>query len=167
MFDRPAQIALVLALSLSVAGCYTVNGQSMDAKAENGSFCEKNPAVCVIAGVVIAGGVVGAVAAADRTKTSAPPPPIVVSDRRLKEDIRPIGGLANGIRLYAFRYRGDDRYFVSPMAQDLLKDARFRDAVSIDSHGFYQVDMSALGLEVVNGAAMHAAGIRAAAQGAI
>ncbi len=41
MFNRPAPIALVLALSLSVAGCNTINGQSMDAKAENGSFCEK------------------------------------------------------------------------------------------------------------------------------
>ena len=163
MLNRPAQIALVLALSLSVAGCYTINGQSMDAKAENGSFCEKNTAVCVIAGVVIAGGVVGVIAAADRTNTSPP----AVSDRRLKEDIRPVGRLANGIRLYAFRYRGDDRYFVSAMAQDLLKDARFRDAVSIDSHGFYQVDMGALGLEVVDGAAMRAAGIRAAAQAAI
>ncbi len=119
----------------------------------------------MIAGVVIAGGVVGAIAAADR-KTSAALPP-AVSDRRLKEDIRPVGRLANGIRLYAFRYRGDDRYFVSAMAQDLLKDARFRDAVSIDSHGFYQVDMGALGLDVVNGDAMRAAGVRAAAQGAI
>jgi predicted small secreted protein len=166
MFNRPAQIALVLALSLSVAGCNTINGQSMDAKAENGSFCERNTAVCVIAGVVIAGGVVGAIAAADRTKTSAPLPP-APSDRRLKGDIRPIGTFADGIRLHAFRYRGDNRYFVSAMGQDLLKDARFRDAVSIDSHGFYQVDMGALGLEVVDGAAMRAAGTRAAAQGAI
>jgi hypothetical protein len=53
------------------------------------------------------------------------------------------------------------------VARGLLKDARFRDAGSIESHGFYQVDMSALGLDVVNAAVVHAVGMRAAAEGAI
>jgi hypothetical protein len=167
MINRSARIGVALASSLLVAGCYTINGQSMDAKTDNGgSYCERNTAICVIAGVVIVGGVAGAIAAADRGKTSAPPV-LTPSDSRLKEDIRPIGRLPNGIKLYAFRYRGDDRYFAGPIAQDLLKDARFRDAVSIESHGFYQVDLSALGLDVVNAAAMHAAGMHAAAEGAI
>jgi hypothetical protein len=76
-------------------------------------------------------------------------PPIVASDLRLKQDVRPVETLPDGLQLYSFRYWNDDRTFVSVMAQDLLEDERFRHAVSQDKSGYYVVDLAPLGLDVV------------------
>jgi hypothetical protein len=73
----------------------------------------------------------------------------VVSDLRLKQDICPVETLPNGLQLYSFRYWNDDRTFIGVMAQDLLKDKRFRHAVSQGKSGYYSVDLAALGLDVV------------------
>ncbi len=129
-------------------------------RADVRDYCDRNPAICILAGAVVIGGVVGIVAATE-PGSSHPQPIKQLSDKRLKFDIRPVGMLDNGIKLYAFRYRGDDQVFVGPMAQDLLADPRFRHAVSVDAKSYYRVDMTALDLDVVNGAAMLAAGERA------
>ena len=71
------------------------------------------------------------------------------SDRRLKQDVCPIETLPNGLQIYSFRYWNDARTFVGVMAQDLLKDERFRHAVSEDKSGYYVVNLAALGLDVV------------------
>ena len=71
------------------------------------------------------------------------------SDLRLKQDICPVETLPNGLQLYSFRYWNDDRTFIGVMAQDLLKDERFRHAVSQGKSGYYIVDPAALGLDVV------------------
>ena len=71
------------------------------------------------------------------------------SDERLKRDINYVDTLPNGLQLYSFRYWNDDRTFVSVMAQDLLKDERFRHAVIEDESGYYMVNLSALGLGIV------------------
>ncbi len=132
-------------------------------RADVRDYCDRNPAICILAGAVVIGGVVGIVAATE-PGSDHPQPPRLASDRRLKIDIRPVGVLGNGIKLYAFRYRGDDEVFVGPLAQDLIADPRFRHAVSIDARGYYLVDMTALHLDVINGAAMLAAGERAEQQ---
>ncbi len=147
---------------VAIAAVVVVSACTAEQRADFAAYCDRNPAVCVLAGAVVLAGVVGAVAASSHNphnpSFSPPPQP---SDRRLKTDIRPVGTLASGIRLYAFRYRGDDNVFVSVMAQDLLADPRFRHAVSVDAKGYYRVDMTALDLDVVNGSAMLAAGERA------
>jgi hypothetical protein len=44
-----------------------------------------------------------------------------LSDRRLKEDIEPIGLLYNGLSVYKYRFRGSPRAEVGVMAQDVEK----------------------------------------------
>jgi hypothetical protein len=63
-------------------------------------------------------------------------------DIRLKENIVALGAV-NGIKVYAFNYRGRDERFIGPMAQDLLLDAP--GAVFLDD-GFWTVDFRKLGL---------------------
>ncbi|MGH6956896.1 MAG: transferrin-binding protein-like solute binding protein [Caulobacteraceae bacterium] len=70
------------------------------------------------------------------------------SDRRLKRDVEPMTRLAGGLRLYRYRYLGGERTFVGVMAQDLLADARYADAVSRTDDGFLMVDYARLGLPV-------------------
>lgn len=55
----------------------------------------------------------------------------------------------NGLKLYSYRYKGDDRMFVGVLAHDLLKDA-----VSKDKSGFYVVDYGALGVRLFGSDAM-------------
>jgi hypothetical protein len=85
------------------------------------------------------------------------------SDRRLKRDIKLVDVLDNGLRLYSYRYIGDQRLFVGVMAQDLLADDRFRHAVVERQGGFLAVNYAALGFEVVGGDEMRDAGNKALA----
>ena len=71
---------------------------------------------------------------------------VAVSDVRLKRDIRYLKTLGNGVRLYTFRYWNDDRLFSGVLAQDLLADERYRDAVQVSPEGYYRVNLEALGL---------------------
>lgn len=84
------------------------------------------------------------------------------SDRRLKRDIQLVTVLENGLRLYAYRYLGDERKFVGVMAQDLLADERYSDAV-VERGGYFAVDYQALGLTVADPDGMRAAGNKALA----
>lgn len=86
------------------------------------------------------------------------------SDERLKEDIVPVTKLENGIQLYTFNYKGDPRRFVGVIAQDLLKDEKFAEAVSEGPDGYYRVDYSRLGMRVTNPAEMLEAGLKSAAR---
>jgi hypothetical protein len=65
------------------------------------------------------------------------------SDIRLKENIKHIRDV-DGIRVYSFNYVWDKTPVVGAMAQDLLKDTRYADAVSVHELGFYQVDYAKL-----------------------
>jgi hypothetical protein len=85
------------------------------------------------------------------------------SDRRLKRDIELVDVLDNGLRLYSYRYIGDEREFVGVMAQDLFADDRFRHAVVEREGGFLAVNYFALGFEVVGGDEMRDAGNKALA----
>ena len=126
--------ALALA-SLILANCASAPGEE--------SYCSRNTALCVIGGVLVVALVVGAVAGASSDNGGG-----LYSDLRLKQDVRPVETLPNGLQLYSFRYWNDDRTFVSVMAQDLLEDERFSHAVIEDESGYYMVDLGALGLDV-------------------
>jgi Chaperone of endosialidase len=70
------------------------------------------------------------------------------SDIRLKEEIVPLGRLGNGIGLYRFRYRGNDRTaYVGVMAQEV--QTIVPNAVSRGRDGYLRVDYDKLGLEFV------------------
>jgi hypothetical protein len=66
-----------------------------------------------------------------------------MSDRRVKENIKHIHDV-DGIRVYSFNYVWDKTPTQGAMAQDLLEDARYADAVSVHESGFYQVDYAKL-----------------------
>ncbi|HEU4966804.1 MAG TPA: tail fiber domain-containing protein [Candidatus Saccharimonadales bacterium] len=69
------------------------------------------------------------------------------SDRRLKQHIRHIQTLANGLKLYSFQYKWGGPEYVGVMAQDLLDT--HPEAVLTDSNGYYQVRYDLLGYDMV------------------
>ncbi len=71
------------------------------------------------------------------------------SDARLKRDVTHLATMESGIRLYAFRYLWEDTLRVGVMAQDLLANPVWRDAVILHPSGYYAVDYAALGLRMV------------------
>ncbi|MGH7015806.1 MAG: transferrin-binding protein-like solute binding protein [Caulobacteraceae bacterium] len=68
------------------------------------------------------------------------------SDRRLKIDIEPAGTTDQGLQLYSWRYLGGERRFTGVMAQDLLANSRFAEAVEIAEDGLMAVDYAQIGL---------------------
>ena len=81
--------------------------------------------------------------------TCTPPP----SDRRLKRSIRLLARLHNGLKIYAFKYLWSDVVYVGVMAQDLLKNPIWKDAVITKANGFYAVYYAMLGLKMATLAA--------------
>jgi hypothetical protein len=71
------------------------------------------------------------------------------SDIRLKRDIVLLGQTDKGIRLYSFKYLWSDQVYVGVMAQDLLENPKWQDAVITNPSGYYSVIYSKLGLEMV------------------
>jgi hypothetical protein len=71
------------------------------------------------------------------------------SDQRLKREITPIALTGNGIQLYSFKYLWSDEVYVGVMAQDLLKNSQWKEAVIKKQNGFYAVNYNMLGLEMV------------------
>ena len=73
---------------------------------------------------------------------------LVVSDRRLKRSIRLLARLHNGLKIYAFKYLWSDVVYVGVMAQDLLQNPKWKDAVITKANGFYAVNYAMLGLKM-------------------
>jgi hypothetical protein len=90
---------------------------------------------------------------------------IPASDRRLKRDVVHVATLADGIRLYAFRYLWSDTVYVGAMAQDLLEDPRWSHAVLTGDDGFYRVDYDRLDLRMVTIDEWNEAGVEAVVLG--
>ena len=134
MFIR--KLTALAVASLMLASCASAPGP------EEESFCDRTRPLCVFGVIAV---VAGVIVVMDNVFSDAPEFP---SDIRLKRDVRPVETLPNGLQLYSFRYWNDDRTFVSVMAQDLLKDERFRHAVTEDESGYYLVNLGALGLGV-------------------
>lgn len=161
-------------LSLGMTAC-TMNDNgahftgTSSGDAAPGSFCYEHTALCVMGGVAAAGLAAGIIANSNsdngnggcarghKNAICAP------SDARLKRDIRPLATTSNGLQIYTFHYRGDNRLFSGVMAQDLLKNPAFAKAVSVGTDGYYRVNYSMLGLPLVNGDIMNQAGEKAAA----
>ncbi len=70
----------------------------------------------------------------------------LVSDARLKTDIRPAGRAANGLPLYDFRYAGDTTTWRGVMAQDVLNHTP--EAVITLDNGYHAVNYKMLGIEM-------------------
>lgn len=75
------------------------------------------------------------------------------SDIRLKRDIHYLGKLKQDFKVYSFKYipeyDSSDVTYVGVMAQDLLKDFRYKNTVKIMGNGFYAVNYAALGLKMI------------------
>ena len=85
------------------------------------------------------------------SKKSADPTSVgIVSDQRLKRDMTPIAVTSNGIQLYSFKYLWSDEVYVGVMAQDLLKNSQWKEAVLTSNTGYYKVDYSKLGLQMMS-----------------
>lgn len=74
---------------------------------------------------------------------------LVVSDIRLKRNIKFLTELENGIKLYSFKYNWSEETYVGVMAQDLLKDAVYKDSVALMNDNYYGVNYKALGLKMI------------------
>jgi uncharacterized caspase-like protein len=71
----------------------------------------------------------------------------IPSDIRLKQDITAVGRTASGLRLYRYRYVGDDTFYVGVMAQEVAE--REPDAVMRGKDGYLRVDYGKLGLRLL------------------
>ncbi|KAG1694708.1 hypothetical protein GQR58_006704 [Nymphon striatum] len=78
---------------------------------------------------------------------------LTISDSRLKQNIKFLNELDNGLRIYSFKYLSNysksNETYVGVMAQDLLKDTRYKKAVLTMENNYYGVDYSALGLKMI------------------
>jgi hypothetical protein len=131
-----------------------------------GSFCDENPIVCIGGAAAIIAAIILVASDYDDDDNGSYSIPSVMSDMRLKRDVREAGVLENGVKLYAFRYWNDDRTFVGVSAQDLLKDERFRGAVTISDRGYYMVNFAALGVRIVGDSAQYQEASRKALEAA-
>lgn len=93
-------------------------------------------------------------------------PVSAVSDRRLKRDIVHLGTLHDGMRIYSFRYLWSDETYVGVIAQDLLTDPRWRDAVSLGPEGYYAVAYEMLDLDMATWDDWTRHGLKAVVRGA-
>ena len=150
--------AAIAILSLFLSACSTSGSGMSSGNNTPGSYCYEHTAVCVVGGVIVAGAVAAVIIHNNNDDNNPPPAP---SDQRLKRDIKPLTVTDKGIKVYSFRYLGDDRLFSGVLAQDLLQDPATAEAVSQDENGFYSVDYARLGLPVVDEDAMLEAGINA------
>ena len=127
-----------LALSLGLSGCGNTGNL--------GNICER-PLFCVLGAAAVIGAII-LIADDDDDDNVSPGLETTVSDLRLKRDIRQVSELANGVKLYSFRYWNDERVFIGASAQELLQDPRFRHAVTVSESGYYLIDYGKLGARI-------------------
>ena len=68
------------------------------------------------------------------------------SDIRLKRDIVLLETRDDGIKVYSFRYKTSEEYYIGVIAQDLI-GTKWESAVGTDANGFYFVDYSQLPID--------------------
>lgn len=105
-------------------------GQGANAYAAS-QIAQANAKAQAMSGLMQLGGTLGAAA------LMAP----VASDRRVKEDIKQVGQMENGLPVYTFRYIGDNTVHMGVMAQDV--EAVNPDAV-VEINGIKHVNYGAL-----------------------
>jgi hypothetical protein len=62
----------------------------------------------------------------------------IFSDKRLKENIKPVGKLNNGLTVYMFNFKGDNKTQIGLIAQEVMNEKP--NAVIKDENGFYKVN---------------------------
>jgi hypothetical protein len=97
-----------------------------------------------VAAAVIIGGVIAGASKRDHSSTGT-----VTSDIRLKRDVHLLVTLDSGMKIYSFKYLWSYTAYVGVMAQDLLANPAWRDAVVTSPNGFYAVNYGTLGLKMV------------------
>jgi hypothetical protein len=79
MILRSMRRVALVAAAVVTAGCSsidTINGVRMNATtAPEGSYCDKNPAICVLGAAAIAGGAIGLIASQRHHRSNDTPPP--------------------------------------------------------------------------------------------
>jgi hypothetical protein len=153
-----AAVAAICVLSLFLSACNT-SGGGVSSGNKSDSYCEEHRHVCIVGGILLTGLVAGIIIHNNNDDDSASSQQ--PSDQRLKRDIRPLTVTDKGIKIYSFRYLGDEQLFSGVLAQDLLQDPETAGAVSKDENGYYSVDYAMLGLPLVNEDAMLEAGRQA------
>lgn len=133
MFSRIASIFVVSASALFCAHAASAAGYE----------CAE-PRDCVVAGAETD----DEATIQARKATGTGPAAGIASDRRIKTDLKVVGHLANGVKIYSFKYIWDDRVHVGLVAQDLAERPDTRDAVLTLSNGLLGVDYGRLGLRL-------------------
>ena len=84
------------------------------------------------------------------TPTPTPPPnhTTASSDIRLKEQVRYLATILNDLKVYSFKYIGNNKTYVGVMAQDLL--GIYPEAVVTGNNGFYEVKYGLLGIKMIS-----------------
>lgn len=102
-----------------------------------------------------------AATAALRLRVGTGPRAGYLADSRLETDATVVGTLANGVKIYSFKFVFDDTVRVGVVAQELLERADTRGAVLTMANGLYGVDYAALGLREATEAQWKQAGLQA------
>lgn len=134
------KLSMVVLLSASLTSCALWH--------QIRSYCQVQPGLCIFVSVVVAGVVLAAATSGSSAVAAVHYPYWVSSDRRLKTHIRRVKTLENGITIYSYRYKGDNRNFVGVMAQDVQKLTKFRHAVRRNKNGYLEVNYGRLGLKL-------------------
>ncbi len=77
-----------------------------------------------------------------------PPGPPAPSDIRLKQEVRYLYTTDDNVPMYTFKYIGKEKCYIGVMAQDII--AIHPEAVYTDDRGYYLVDYSSLGVEMID-----------------
>ncbi|MCR9138042.1 MAG: tail fiber domain-containing protein [Alphaproteobacteria bacterium] len=152
-----AKLSMIALLSTSLTSCALLH--------QIRSYCQVQPGLCIFVSVVTAGVIISALASSSAA-AGVYYPYYTMSDRRLKTHVRRVKTLDNGIVIYSYRYKGDNRNFVGVMAQDVQKLKKFRHAVRRNAQGYLEVNYAKLGLKLYEPKLMAQAG-RAAQKRAI
>ena len=102
------------------------------------------PQTCVVVGAEVD----DEATIAARARVGTGPAAGIASDRRIKNDIKELGRLVNGIKIYSFKYIWEDKVRVGVIAQDLLERPDTKDAVLTLANGLLGVDYTAIGLRM-------------------
>lgn len=144
-----AKLSMIVLLSTSLTSCALLHHIR--------SYCQAQPGLCIFVSVVVAG-VILSTTGGSAGVAGVHYPYWTMSDRRLKTHVRRVKTLDNGIILYSYRYKGDNRNFVGVMAQDVQKLKKFRHAVRRNANGFLEVNYARLGLKLYEPRLMAKAG---------
>lgn len=151
--------ALAIASVFMTTGCAQLF-QSFSGPSGSAPYCLNVPVACILAGLAIVGGVIFILNSGGAHMMYY----AVASDQDLKTDITRVHTMENGLNLYAFRYKGDERGFVGVLAEELAADPRFAFAVTQGEGGYLLVNYGKLGLPLMEGEQMAAAGQAALAR---